>query len=96
METMGKQITPICPINAVLIEGISGSIILTASRFGVPVSLAEIVTCAVIGFSYARRGFRETSNNRHVRRIYLLWPLAPTLSAGMSCLMAVILQIGRN
>ena len=61
MQIVGKEITSICPLCAVLVQVISASIVFVASRFGMPVSLAEIVTCAVIGFSCASGGVRGTS-----------------------------------
>lgn len=82
LNTVGREITRLCPVCAALVELISASIIFIASRFGMPVSLTEIVTCSVIGFSCAANGLRDTSQNRHVRRILLLWPGAPA-AAGM-------------
>jgi PiT family inorganic phosphate transporter/sulfate permease len=81
INTVGKEITKICPICAVLVELLSASIVFTASRFGMPVSLAEIVTSAVVGFSLAANGLRRTSANQRVRRMAVLWPLAPVASA---------------
>jgi len=88
LNTVGKEITKLCPVCAMLVELISASIIFAASRFGMPVSLTEIVTCSVIGFSCAANGLRGTSRNQHVRRILLLWPGAPA-AAG---LLAFLLQ----
>jgi sulfate permease len=90
IRAVGKEITPICPICAFLIQAISASIVFTASRFGRPVSLAEIVTCSVIGFGWAASGFRHTSRNHHVRRILVLWPAAPVLSAAAAFALAAI------
>lgn len=82
ISTVGKEITSICPVCAIVVQIISASIVFTASRFGMPVSLAEIVTCSVIGFSCAANGVKGTAGNRHVRRIMLLWPAAP-VTAGL-------------
>lgn len=84
MKTVGKEITAMCPLCAVLVEVVSGSIVFTASRFGMPVSLAEIVTCSVIGFGAAANGLRDTADNHHVRRIVLLWPAAPITAAAIA------------
>lgn len=81
MQAVGREITPICPLCAFLIEMISASLVFIASRHGVPVSLAEIVTCSVIGFSCAASGVKGTAGNFHVRRMMVLWPAAPVLSA---------------
>ncbi|MFB3883394.1 MAG: anion permease [Armatimonadota bacterium] len=84
LNTVGKEITKMCPICASLVELVSATTVFTASRFGMPVSLAEIVTCGVIGFSLASKGLKETAGNRHVRRMALLWPMAPVASAGLA------------
>jgi sulfate permease len=84
LQTVGKGITPLDQLQATLIELVCGTIILIASYAGVPVSLAEIVTCAVIGFSCAHAGIRTTAQNRHVRTIYKLWPACPLTTAAAS------------
>jgi sulfate permease len=90
LNTVGKEITKMCPICASLVELVSATTVFTASRFGMPVSLAEIVTCGVIGFSLASKGLKETTDNRHVRRMALLWPMAPVAAAGLAfSLMAI-------
>ncbi|NIM05667.1 MAG: hypothetical protein GTO55_05605, partial [Armatimonadetes bacterium] len=53
INIVGKEITSICPLCAAFVQVISASIVFAASRYGMPVSLAEIVTCSVIGFSCA-------------------------------------------
>lgn len=95
LETVGKGITSLCPVSAILVEIVSASIVFVASRFGMPVSLAEIVTCAVIGFSCAHAGVSRTANNRHVRKIYALWPACPGLSAGLCFGMATLMKVAR-
>ncbi|MGQ0794453.1 MAG: inorganic phosphate transporter [Deltaproteobacteria bacterium] len=50
LETVGKQITDICLLRAISVEFTGATIILIASIFGIPVSLAEIVTSGIIGF----------------------------------------------
>ena len=84
MTTVGKEITSICPLCAVLVQMISASIVFAASRFGMPVSLAEIVTCSVIGFSCATTGLRETAGNHLVRRMLVRWPAAPVTAGAIT------------
>jgi PiT family inorganic phosphate transporter/sulfate permease len=97
LYTVGKGITPIDPLKATLVELVCGTIVLISSRAGVPVSLAEIITCSVIGFSCAHAGIKTTAQNRHVRTIYKLWPACPLLTAvtsfGISSLVKVFLPI---
>jgi sulfate permease len=81
LHTLGRGITPLDPLKATLVELVCGTIILTSSYAGVPVSLAEIVTCSVIGFSCAHAGIMTTAQNRHVHIIYKLWPACPLTAA---------------
>lgn len=81
MHTVGKEITPLDPLKATLVELVCGTILLIATASGIPVSLAETVTCSVIGFGAAHIGIREMSRNKHLRRIYILWPLCPLYTA---------------
>jgi PiT family inorganic phosphate transporter/sulfate permease len=57
LQTVGKGITPLDPLKATLVELVCGTIVLTSSYAGVPVSLAEIVTCSVR--ACRNRGDRE-------------------------------------
>jgi len=84
LQTVGKEIHDICPLCAILVEVTSASIIFVASRFGIPVSLTEIVTCSVIGFSWAANGTRKTSRNPHLRRILVFWPTAPVAAGAIT------------
>jgi sulfate permease len=90
MQAVGREITRICPLCAFLIEVISATIVFAASRHGMPVSLAEIVTCSVIGFGCAADGVRGTAGNVHVRRMMVLWPAAPLLSAAAAFALSAI------
>jgi PiT family inorganic phosphate transporter/sulfate permease len=90
LKTVGKEITRLCPLCAIMVEIVSASIVFTASRFGMPVSLAEIVTCAVIGFSCAANGLEGTAGNRHVRRMLVLWPAAPGIAAVLTVILLAI------
>jgi PiT family inorganic phosphate transporter/sulfate permease len=61
LESVGKEITEICILRAISVEFTGAAIILIASLSGVPVSLAEIVTAGIIGFSLAQQGFSATA-----------------------------------
>ncbi len=93
METVGKRITRLCGVAAIMVEIICASIVFCASRFGVPVSLAEIVTSAVVGFSVAGEGLHATVRNPTVRRIYALWPVCPASCAVIVFVLAVLLHV---
>ncbi len=84
LETLGKEITEICIIRAISVEFTGASIILAASFYGIPVSIAEIITSGIIGFSCAQHGFGVTAQNRHVMRIAFFWFVIPFVAIGLS------------
>jgi len=88
LDSVGKGITEICILRAVSVEFTGATLILLASIFGVPVSLAEIVTSGIIGFSLAQQGFSETAQNRHVVRIAFFWFVIPFIAVGLGYLMS--------
>lgn len=84
LETLGKKITEICIIRAISVEFTAAVIILLASVYGIPVSIAEIVTAGVVGFSCAQHGFSETAKNSHVAKIAFFWFVVPVVTVGVS------------
>jgi sulfate permease len=91
LETVSHKITPVNSVTAVCVETICGIILFCATMAGIPISVAELVTCAVVGFSGAQSGIQSTWQNQHVNRIFKLWIVCPFLSAGTSYLMSQLL-----
>ncbi len=83
LETVGKEITEICILRAVSVEFTGAALILGASVFGIPVSIAEIITSGIIGFSCAQQGFGVTAKNRHVLKIAFFWIVIPFVAVAM-------------
>ena len=83
LDSVGKEITEICILRAVSVEFTAAALILVASVSGIPVSIAEIVTSGIIGFSCAQQGFGVTARNRHVMRIAFFWIVIPFIAVGM-------------
>ncbi len=83
LDSVGKEITEICILRAVSVEFTAAALILIASVSGIPVSIAEIVTSGIIGFSCAQQGFGVTARNRHVMRIAFFWIVIPFIAVGM-------------
>jgi sulfate permease len=83
LDSVGKEITEICILRAVSVEFTAAALILVASFSGIPVSIAEIVTSGIIGFSCAQQGFGVTARNRHVMRIAFFWIVIPFLAVGL-------------
>jgi len=83
LETVGKEITEICILRAVSVEFTGAGLILIASFSGIPVSIAEIITSGIIGFSCAQQGFGVTARNRHVIRIAFFWIMIPFVAIAL-------------
>ncbi|MBI3990539.1 MAG: inorganic phosphate transporter, partial [Candidatus Omnitrophica bacterium] len=92
LETVGKKITDIGIVRAILVEATCATIILFASLMGIPVSLGETVTSGIIGLSCANSGFTATVKNEHVIRIWIFWAVGPFFSFGLTFL---LLTLGR-
>jgi len=90
LDTVGKEITEICILRAASVEFTGAGMILLASVYGIPVSIAEIVTSGIIGFSCAQQGFGVTARNRHVVRIAFFWFFIPIFAVAASYLLSSI------
>lgn len=90
LETVGKEITEICILRAVSVEFTGATLIFIASIYGIPISIAEIITSGIIGFSIAQQGFSITAKNRHVIRIAFFWILVPIIAIGISYMLSSI------
>ncbi|MDA2920401.1 inorganic phosphate transporter family protein [Desulfobacterota bacterium AH_259_B03_O07] len=90
LETVGKEITEICILRAVSVEFTGAILIFIASIYGIPISIAEIITSGIIGFSIAQQGFSITAKNRHVIRIALFWLVLPIIAIGISYMLSSI------
>lgn len=84
IETVGKQITEICILRAISVEFTGAALLITASLLGIPISMAEIITSGIIGFSCAQHGFAITAQNRHVVKIAFFWFVVPFVAVGVS------------
>lgn len=77
LESTGKGITELCATRAIFIEMIAASIILLANTLGIPISLTETVTGALIGLGVAQREKQSSAQRTQVRRILAFWVLSP-------------------
>ncbi|MBW6518494.1 MAG: inorganic phosphate transporter family protein [ANME-2 cluster archaeon] len=81
LETVGNGITELCAIRAVFVEFVAAVLVHAASIMGIPVSLGEIVTAAIIGIGCANEGLL-TARNETVQKIVTMWFVSP-LAAGV-------------
>ena len=90
LETVGKGITELCHIRALVVGVVTATGILVASLFGAPVSGALVVTSGMIGFSLASTGVRGTAGNRNIRRIVVVWTASPAAAVLVAYLLVTM------
>ena len=93
IHTVGKEITELCIICAILLEFLCGTIILVSSLLGMPVSLSQIITCGVIGVSWSRTGFNHTLKKENVKKMAFFWVIGPFITVAITYVLCVMLHI---
>ena len=77
IENIATKITSLSLIRAVSVNFTGGTFLAIASLYGIPISMAEIITSGIIGFSCSTSGFRKTFKNKNVLKILIFWILSP-------------------
>ncbi|WP_054948690.1 inorganic phosphate transporter [Numidum massiliense] len=83
LETNGKKLTKLSLLRACVISLTSGSLVITASLFGIPVPLVQATTMSIIAIGTADRG-RSIWQSRTVRQVLKLWIISPAASLVVS------------
>ena len=83
LETNGKKITKLSLLNGSFVSLTSGSLVIAASLFGLPVPLTQATTMAIFGIGVANHG-KKLWNNSIVGRIVKIWLISPLSSLVVS------------
>ncbi len=83
LETNGKKITKLSLINGSFVSMTSGTLVIVASVFGIPVPLTQATTMAIFGVGLADHG-RKLWDNAVVKRIVKIWLISPLSSLVVS------------
>jgi phosphate/sulfate permease len=92
LETVGKGITELCYVRALVVGVAAATGLVIASVFGAPVSGACIVTMGVIGFGMATHVKRTEAESRNVRRIAILWATGPAFAILVSYVLVLAVR----
>ena len=87
LETSAKHVTKLTVVSGTTVSGVSGSLVLTAALFGIPVPLAQVTSAGIMGVGFARQG-RQALRKQVVRDIASVWVVAPVASLVLSYLLA--------
>jgi sulfate permease len=91
VQTTGKNIIEFGPLGAALISFITGTLLLFASvTRGIPTSLVQLNTGAIIGLGISKMGWREILNQASVKKLFTVWIIAPLISLILSFIFTLI------
>lgn len=79
LETNGKKITKLSLLNGSFVSMTSGTLVIIASLFGIPVPLTQATTMSIFGIGLADHG-RKLWDNSIVKRIVKVWIISPLAS----------------
>ena len=78
VKKTGKGIFLFGPVEAVIISFVTASLLLFASLWkGIPSSLVQLNTGAIIGIGVSRLGFKNIFKKTAVNQFFLIWLIAP-------------------
>ncbi|MFD1413514.1 inorganic phosphate transporter [Oceanobacillus jeddahense] len=83
LETNGKKITRLSLLQGSAVSLTGGSLVITASIFGLPVPLTQITTSAIVGVGTADKGFQMWQQSI-VKQIMKVWVVSPVISLVLS------------
>lgn len=85
LDTIGKDIVKFGMLGAGFISIITATILLIASLWrGIPTSLVQMNTAAIIGLGVIKNGFGETWRVAPLAKIFTIWIVAPLIALALS------------
>ena len=81
LDTTGKNIVSFGSLGASYISFITATILLVASLWrGIPTSLVQMNTAAIIGVGMIKNGFSHTWEKAPLKKIFIIWLAAPIIA----------------
>lgn len=91
VETTGKEIIEFGALGATLISIVTASLLLIASiSKGIPTSLVQMNAAAIIALSVCKVGWQETFIRSTVKKLAIIWIVAPLIALFLSLMMVII------
>lgn len=84
LETNGTKLTRLSLIRAFMVSVTSGTLVLIASVFGLPVPLTQATTLAIVGVGTADHGFSVWKGHQVFRKVIKVWIVSPLASLMIS------------
>lgn len=93
VETTGKEIVEFGALGATLISIVTATLLLIASiSKGIPTSLVQMNAAAIIALGVCKIGWRETLSRSSVKKMAIIWVIAPLISLLLSFSMVVVVD----
>lgn len=81
IKLTSKEITELGPLGATFISFITATlIILAATTRGIPTSLVQLNTAAILAIGTIKFGFRDSFKKSCIKRIFIIWIVAPIIA----------------
>ncbi len=91
MIKTGIEIVQLGKVEASIISFITATLLLAASvSKGIPTSLVQLNTFAILALSVTKKGWKETFSNSVVKRLWLIWLIAPFIAFAISYLLTMV------
>ncbi|HEY4180902.1 MAG TPA: inorganic phosphate transporter [Kofleriaceae bacterium] len=85
-RTIARDVVPLGLLTATLCNVIVASLLIVASRMGIPQSLVQLNAAAVLGVALIKEGPSGMFYGRSTRRMLLFWVITPILAAILTTL----------
>lgn len=83
-QTIARDVVPLGLLTATVCNVVVASLLIIASRLGLPQSLVQLNAAAVLGVALVKEGRSEIFNGRGTKRMLGLWLVTPVLAAGLT------------
>lgn len=83
LETNGKQIVSLSLLEGGFVSGMVSVLVILASLLGIPIPMAQVTTCAIMGIGTGKEGFSLYRKNM-IRKILIIWFVSPVVSLVLS------------
>jgi phosphate/sulfate permease len=92
-EAVGRDIVPVGLLTAAIVNVIVGSLLLTASLFGIPQSLVHLSTACVLAVARVKEGGFDLMDQARIRRIGVVWVASPALAMALTWALLEIVRL---
>ncbi|HVK86607.1 MAG TPA: inorganic phosphate transporter [Kofleriaceae bacterium] len=89
---IGRDVVPIGLLTATICNIIVASLLLIASRMGLPQSLVQLNAAAVLGVALVKEGPSAMFQGRRTRRMLVVWVITPILAALLTLIGLVVVR----